>query len=66
MRAAVLRGGSAEARVIDDPGPGPGQRWVRTQLGWRIAERINAPLDGTPGHREMLVPPAVSRLPGEE
>ncbi|HKT00069.1 MAG TPA: nuclear transport factor 2 family protein [Rugosimonospora sp.] len=31
-------------------------RWVRTPEGWRIAERINAPLDGTPGHREMLAP----------
>ncbi len=41
-------------------------RWVRTPQGWRIAERVNAPLDGTPGHREMLAPPAVSRLLGEE
>src|SRR5690348_16111029 len=35
-------------------------RWVRTPQGWRIAERTNAPLDGTPGHREMLAPPAAS------
>jgi ketosteroid isomerase-like protein len=33
-------------------------RWVRTPQGWRISERINASLDGTAGHREMLAPPA--------
>jgi ketosteroid isomerase-like protein len=33
-------------------------RWVRTPQGWRIADRVNAPLDGTDGHREMLAPPA--------
>lgn len=33
-------------------------RWVRTPDGWRIAERVNANLDGTPAHREMLAPPA--------
>ena len=39
-------------------------RWVRTPQGWRIAERVNAPpLDGTPGHREMLAPPAVPSRP---
>jgi ketosteroid isomerase-like protein len=32
-------------------------RWVRTVDGWRIAERVNANLDGTPEHREMLAPP---------
>lgn len=31
-------------------------RWVRTDDGWRIAERVNANLDGTPAHREMLAP----------
>ena len=31
-------------------------RWVRTSDGWRIAERVNANLDGTPAHREMLTP----------
>jgi ketosteroid isomerase-like protein len=31
-------------------------RWVRTPQGWRIAERINASLDGTAAHREMLAP----------
>jgi ketosteroid isomerase-like protein len=31
-------------------------QWVRTPEGWRIAERINASLDGTPEHREMLAP----------
>jgi hypothetical protein len=41
-------------------------RWVRTPQGWRIAERINAPLDGTPGHREMLAPSAVSSLAEDE
>lgn len=30
MRAAVLRGGSVRARVIDDPVPGPGQLLVRS------------------------------------
>ncbi|MFD3926819.1 nuclear transport factor 2 family protein [Streptomyces sp. NPDC058614] len=33
-------------------------RWARTSQGWRIAERINANLDGTAEHREMLAPPA--------
>ena len=33
-------------------------RWVRTPEGWRIAERVNANLDGTAEHREMLAPPA--------
>jgi ketosteroid isomerase-like protein len=32
-------------------------RWVRTPDGWRIAERVNANLDGSPGPREMLAPP---------
>ena len=40
-------------------------RWVRTPQGWRIAERINANLDGTAEHRTMLAPPANS-LPPEE
>jgi ketosteroid isomerase-like protein len=31
-------------------------RWVRTTQGWRISERVNASLDGTAGHREMLAP----------
>ena len=31
-------------------------RWVRTPDGWKIAERINANLDGTPEHRAMLAP----------
>ena len=31
-------------------------RWVRTRQGWRITERINANLDGTAQHREMLAP----------
>jgi ketosteroid isomerase-like protein len=31
-------------------------RWVRTDDGWRIAERVNANLDGTPEHRAMLAP----------
>ena len=30
MRAAVLRRGSVEARIIDDPVPGPGQLLVRS------------------------------------
>ena len=30
--------------------------WKRTPEGWRIAERINANLDGTPEHRTMLAP----------
>ncbi|MFF3654058.1 nuclear transport factor 2 family protein [Streptomyces olivochromogenes] len=33
-------------------------RWARTPQGWRIAERINANLDGTEGPRAMLAPPA--------
>ena len=36
-------------------------RWVRTPRGWRVAERINANLDGTPEHRAMLAPPAAQR-----
>jgi ketosteroid isomerase-like protein len=31
-------------------------RWVRTAHGWRIAERVNANLDGTAGPRRMLAP----------
>ena len=31
-------------------------RWIRTPDGWRIAARVNANLDGTPEHREMLAP----------
>jgi len=31
-------------------------RWRRTPDGWRIVERINANLDGTPEHRAMLAP----------
>jgi hypothetical protein len=31
-------------------------RWVRTPEGWRIAERVNANLDGTAAHRAMLAP----------
>lgn len=38
-------------------------RWVRSPHGWRIAERINANLDGTAEHREMLAPPAAPRTP---
>jgi len=30
MRAAVLRGGAVEARVVHDPVPGPGQLLVRS------------------------------------
>jgi len=33
-------------------------RWVRTPDGWRIAARVNANLDGTPEHRQMLAPGA--------
>ncbi|TCJ32998.1 nuclear transport factor 2 family protein [Parafrankia sp. BMG5.11] len=32
-------------------------RWTRTPQGWRISERVNANLDGTPEHRAMLAPP---------
>lgn len=32
-------------------------RWQRTAAGWRIAERVNANLDGTAGHRQLLAPP---------
>ena len=31
-------------------------KWVRTTEGWRVAERVNANLDGTPEHRAMLTP----------
>jgi SnoaL-like domain len=31
-------------------------KWVRTADGWRIAERVNANLDGTAEHRAMLAP----------
>jgi hypothetical protein len=31
-------------------------RWARTENGWRITERVNANLDGTPEHRAMLAP----------
>lgn len=32
-------------------------RWERTPEGWRIAERVNANLDGSAAHRAMLAPP---------
>lgn len=32
--------------------------WVRTTDGWRIADRVNANLDGTAAHREVLAPRA--------
>jgi hypothetical protein len=31
-------------------------RWKRTAAGWRITERINANLDGTVEHRQVLAP----------
>lgn len=31
-------------------------RWERTSHGWRVAERVNANLDGTSEHRAMLAP----------
>jgi hypothetical protein len=31
-------------------------RWTRTGAGWRVAERVNANLDGTPQHRQFLAP----------
>lgn len=31
-------------------------RWVRTPDGWRIADRVNANLDGTPANRQLLAP----------
>jgi SnoaL-like protein len=34
-------------------------QWVRTAEGWRVSERVNANLDGTPAHREMLAPHAI-------
>jgi ketosteroid isomerase-like protein len=30
--------------------------WIRTDEGWRVAKRVNANLDGTPEHRQLLVP----------
>jgi hypothetical protein len=30
--------------------------WVRTPDGWRIKDRVNANLDGTAEHREVLAP----------
>jgi len=38
-------------------------RWVRTPQGWRITERINANLDGTAEHRDMLAPDAEQVAP---
>jgi ketosteroid isomerase-like protein len=31
-------------------------KWRRTPDGWRVTERVNANLDGTPEHRAMLAP----------
>ena len=31
-------------------------RWVRTARGWRVSDRVNANLDGTAEHRQMLAP----------
>lgn len=41
-------------------------RWVRTPQGWRIAERVNAALDGTAAHREMLAPTTAGPDAGSE
>jgi ketosteroid isomerase-like protein len=30
--------------------------WIRTDEGWRVAKRVNANLDGTPEHRQLLAP----------
>ena len=38
-------------------------RWVRTEQGWRVAERVNANLDGTAEPRTMLAPTASRRDP---
>ncbi|MGW3283433.1 nuclear transport factor 2 family protein [Streptomyces sp. NPDC001002] len=35
-------------------------RWARTADGWRVVERVNANLDGTAAHRELLAPAADS------
>ena len=35
-------------------------RWVRTAAGWRVVERVNANLDGTRAHRDMLAPGGAS------
>jgi hypothetical protein len=40
-------------------------RWVRTETGWRIAERVNANLDGTAAHRQMLAPAPEAEAPGK-
>jgi hypothetical protein len=40
-------------------------RWARTPEGWRITERINANLDGTPAHRNMLAPANRSNDPAQ-
>ncbi len=32
--------------------------WVRTDQGWKVKERVNANLDGTPEHRDILAPGA--------
>jgi hypothetical protein len=39
-------------------------RWVRTAEGWRVAERVNAALDGTAAHRALLAPAADSSTSG--
>jgi hypothetical protein len=31
-------------------------QWVRTDEGWKVRERVNANLDGTPEHRSILAP----------
>ncbi|MEU9342709.1 nuclear transport factor 2 family protein [Streptomyces sp. NPDC048278] len=31
-------------------------RWTRTTHGWRVAERVNANLDGATEHRNLLAP----------
>jgi ketosteroid isomerase-like protein len=31
-------------------------KWRRTPDGWRVTERVNANLDGTPEHRAMFAP----------
>jgi uncharacterized protein (TIGR02246 family) len=40
-------------------------QWARTSQGWRIAERVNANLDGSAAHRQMLAPPAATTGRGQ-
>jgi threonine dehydrogenase-like Zn-dependent dehydrogenase len=66
MRAPVLRGGAVQARIIDDPVPGPGQLLVRSLACGICASDlhfVDHPEAGADTERRIPVGTRVSSLP---